>query len=125
MLITFICTYYFMYYVCGMILLNIKPLSVNEAWQGKRFKTKNYLNYEKTVLLMLPQRCEIPDKISIEFIFGFSSNGSDLDNPIKPILDILQKKYNFNDRHIYKIVAQKKIVNKGNEFIQIKINSIN
>ena len=28
-----------------MIHLEIKPLSVNECWQGKRFKTKAYLKY--------------------------------------------------------------------------------
>jgi len=37
-----------------MIRLNIKPLSVNQAWQGRRFKTHKYHVFERAVLLMLP-----------------------------------------------------------------------
>ena len=35
------------------MILRIKPLSVNEAWQGRRVKTKKYRDFEKAVLLML------------------------------------------------------------------------
>jgi len=35
--------------------INYKPLSVNEAWQGKRFKTKAYKDYEKSLMLLLPK----------------------------------------------------------------------
>jgi len=72
--------------------INIKPLSVNECWQGKRFKTKEYKQYEKDLLLMLPKIgiCKAPFKITIEF--AFSSTLADIDNPLKPFLDILQKK---------------------------------
>ena len=45
----------------------------------------------------------------------------DIDNGLKPLLDILQKKYKFNDRDIYKLNVTKQIVKKENEFIQIKI----
>ena len=40
--------------------LMIKPLSVNEAWQGKRFKTNSYKSYEKDVMRLLPANLEIP-----------------------------------------------------------------
>ena len=33
--------------------IDIKPLSVNDAWQGKRFKTREYTGYEKEMLLKL------------------------------------------------------------------------
>ena len=33
--------------------IEIKPLSVNECWQGKRFKTKAYTAYEKELLYRL------------------------------------------------------------------------
>jgi len=106
-----------------MIKLNIAPLSVNRAWQGKRFKTPEYKRYERDVLLMLPKRkFEPPFKIDITF--GFSSTLSDLDNPLKPIIDIIQKKYGINDRDIWELVVRKIITKKGKEFIQFKITTI-
>jgi Holliday junction resolvase RusA-like endonuclease len=104
--------------------LNIKPLSVNECWQGKRFKTKEYKQYEKDVLLMLPKLKLITSPYSIEIEFGFSSSLADIDNPLKPFLDILQKKYNINDRDVYSLTVKKSIVTKGNEFIKFQIKSL-
>tara|TARA_R110002111_G_scaffold111038_2_gene170790 strand:+ start:68 stop:409 length:342 start_codon:yes stop_codon:yes gene_type:complete len=102
----------------------LKPLSVNEAWKGQRFKTDKYKTYEKIVALMLP-KMKIPiGKLKIEFVFGFSSITSDWDNPVKPIQDILQKKYGFNDSRIYEASVKKKIVPKGKEFIEFKITSL-
>ena len=105
------------------LLVQIKPLSVNRAWQGRRFKTKEYLSYEKEFLLKLPALKIPPSPLEIEYIIGFSSVLSDLGNPEKLITDILCKKYNFNDKDIYKLVLIKKIVKKGEEFIDIRINS--
>ena len=104
-----------------IIQLDIKPLSVNEAWKGRRFKTDKYNAYEKKVLLMLP-KCEINDFSSIEITYGFSNSLSDIDNPTKMLLDILQKKYNVNDRDIIRLVLNKEIVKKGKEFIKIVFN---
>ena len=104
-----------------MIRIDIKPLSVNDAWAGKRFKTPEYKQYERDVLFLLP-RIKIPEgKLEVEFTFGFSSQGSDVDNPIKPLLDIISKKYGFNDNKIYRMILNKEIVKKGNEFIKFEI----
>lgn len=101
--------------------INVKPLSVNEAWQGRRFKTKEYTAYERLVYYSLPSYT-IPDgKLAITIIFGLSNSAGDWDNPIKPFLDILQKKYNFNDNRIYEAHIIKQIVKKGKEFIQFEI----
>ena len=102
--------------------LNIKPLSVNEAWQGRRFKTEAYKKYEKDVLLMLPKK-EIPKgfpdgKYKLFLTFGFSSKNSDIDNPVKCFVDCLQKKYGFNDRMIYAIELRKNEVKRGDEYIE-------
>jgi hypothetical protein len=35
-------------------VLKISALSVNQAWQGRRFKTKKYKDYEEHLLLILP-----------------------------------------------------------------------
>jgi Holliday junction resolvase RusA-like endonuclease len=104
--------------------INIKPLSVNECWQGQRFKTKEYKQYEKDLLLMLPKIKLTIQKVSIEIVFGFSNSLADIDNPLKPFLDILQKKYGINDRDIYKLIVSKEVVKKGTEFIKYEIKEL-
>lgn len=106
-----------------MITIELKPLSVNEAWQGKRFKTSRYDKYERDCLLLLPPLVlpEPPYKVQIEF--GFSNKASDIDNPIKMTLDILQKKYKFDDKEIYELNVKKTIVRKGHEYSKILIES--
>jgi len=107
----------------AMIKINKKPLSVNECWQGQRFKTKEYKQYEKDVLLMLPKLKLISYPYSIDIEFGFSSSLADIDNPLKPFLDILQKKYSINDRDVYCLNVKKSIVTKGSEFIKFNIST--
>ena len=102
--------------------IQIKPLSVNEAWQGQRFKTRNYQDYERRALLLLPPILDIPaGDLSIVLEFGFSNRASDLDNPVKPIMDILQKRYGFNDAQVMQYQLIKKIVPKGSEYIAFSI----
>ena len=104
--------------------IDIKPLSVNSCWQGQRFKTPEYKIYEKELLLRLP-KIKLPQPpYEIIFTFGFSSKLSDWDNPIKPFQDILQKKYNFNDRDVFKATVYKIIVDKGSEFIDFEIKEL-
>ena len=38
-----------------MVHIDIKPLSVNEAWQGRRYKTPKYKQYQETLLWLLPK----------------------------------------------------------------------
>ena len=104
--------------------LNIKPLSVNEAWQGRRFKTPKYKRYETDMLLLLPKLKIIEPPYRVNIIVGFSNKASDLDNICKPFLDILQKKYGINDKHIEILHIEKQIVSKNNEFISFEIVSI-
>ncbi len=108
-----------------MIRLNIKPLSVNQAWKGKRFKTPKYKAYEKEILLLL-KPFKVPEgKLSLSMTFGLSSKNADIDNPVKVIVDILQRKYGFNDRMIYEMSLKKIDVSKGSEFIEIKFEPFN
>jgi len=105
------------------ITLNEKALSVNKVWQGRRFKTKEYKLYEKKLLSLLPDiDFKFSNRISLDIVFGYSNRLNDIDNGLKPLIDILQKKYNFNDRYIYELNVKKEIVKKGQEFIKIKIN---
>ena len=102
--------------------LPIKPLSNNDTWQGRRFKTKAYKAYEFELLHTLP-KLDIPKGIKLELHInvGFSSKGSDLDNVLKPFLDCLSKKYKFNDNRIYRLELNKNIVSKGFEYIEFNI----
>lgn len=88
---------------------NIRPLSVNEAWQGRRFKTKKYKNYERELLYSLPAREKILGTVGVDIKFYFKNpNCRDVDNPIKPLLDILDKKGYFeNDKKIVCLHVEK------------------
>lgn len=101
--------------------IDIKPLSVNKVWQGRRFKTKEYKMYELVILNKLPNIEIPPGKLRLNLEFGFSNSASDIDNGVKPFLDILQKKYRFNDSRIYEMNVKKTIVKKGQEFIKFEI----
>ena len=97
--------------------INIKPLSVNEAWKGRRSKSYKYLNYERA-LKKLVKNTPIPETNLIAYFeFGFSSKGSDWDNCIKQIQDYLSKVNKFNDNKIYLGLGHKVIVKKGKEYI--------
>lgn len=100
----------------------IKPLSVNDAWQGRRFKTKKYEDYETELIYQLPPQ-RIPDgKLTLRIEFGVSSPLSDVDNLLKTTLDCLQKRYEFNDKHIYEIFARKVDVKKKEEYIRFHLS---
>lgn len=108
-----------------MIKIKTKPLSVNRCWQGKRYKTDDYKNYELELFYKLPS-IQVPKegKLRLELNFGLSK-ATDIDNPTKPFLDILQKKYNFNDNRIYELTIKKEAVKKGEEFIEFDITNQN
>lgn len=103
--------------------INIKPLSVNEAFKGKRFRTDAYNDFIQKMHYLLPKSIDIPDpkniKLAIEF--GFSSKASDIDNCCKSFIDCLVKKYKFDDRQIYELHVFKSIVKKGDEYIKFRI----
>jgi Holliday junction resolvase RusA-like endonuclease len=104
--------------------LNIKPLSVNDAWQGRRVKSKKYRNYEEDILKLLRPMTIPEGPLELYLKWGFSSAGSDWDNPIKPFQDCLQKKYNFNDNRVVRAVTEKVKVKKGDEFIEFEIKEL-
>ena len=109
--------------------IQIKALSVNLAWMGRRFKTQAYKDYEQELSLLLPNKGKFKHinwTEQLEFILevGYSNKNADVDNFLKPFLDVCQNKYLFNDNKIYKLVVEKKIVKKGCEYIRFSINNI-
>lgn len=104
--------------------IEIKPLSVNNAWKGRRFKTQSYQIYEHSVLSLLRPMTIPKGDLVLYLEWGFSSAGSDFDNPVKPFLDCLQKKYGFNDNRIVSAHIRKVKVVKGEEYIEFDIQGL-
>ena len=104
--------------------VNIKVLSVNAAWQGKRYKTKAYKKYERDLLFILPNIIIPSSPFKLSFEIGFSNKLSDLSNPLKLIEDIIQKKYGINDRDVYEISMKKVIVKKSQEYFKFNLESM-
>ena len=98
--------------------VNLKPLSMNEAFMGRKRKTAAYRNYEIKVPKELPD-LDLPDRgpMGLRLRAGLSNRAADLDNVVKPFLDILQANYGFNDNRIYIIEMTKVKVLKGEEYI--------
>ncbi len=105
--------------------ISIKPLSVNKAYRGRRFATKDLHDYKTALNFLLP-KLTLPKtgKLSVKYIFGLSSKGSDGDNLIKCFQDCLADKYGFNDNRIYKWSVEKKDVKKGEEYIEFELSTI-
>ncbi len=104
------------------IKIKAKAVSVNQCWQGRRFKTQRYKDYEEELFYLLPKKISIPEgKLQLSLLFGVSSKLSDNDNMVKPFQDIISKRYDFNDNRIYKTINIKKDVEKGDEFISFSI----
>lgn len=105
-----------------MIRVDINPMSVNAAWMGRRVKTQKYRDYEALMLELL-EDYEVPEEgdLFIHYKWGLSNAGYDIDNPIKPLQDILQTRYEFNDKRIVTMLVEKEKVKKGQEYIMFDI----
>lgn len=107
-----------------MVKLNIKPLSTNSLYKGRRFKTDKHDLYKRQLAYLLPNNIVIglpPYKITMEF---GTCKMQDLDNNVKGFLDSLVNKYGFDDRNVYEMNLKKVAVPKGLEYISFKIESL-
>lgn len=104
-----------------MIKIMLKPLSVNECYTGRRFSTPAYRKYKKALKIMLP-KIKLPEPpFELHLEFGFSSEASDWDGPIKNFQDCLQTRYGFNDKKVRRGIVDTEIVPKGAEYIKFEI----
>jgi Holliday junction resolvase RusA-like endonuclease len=82
--------------------IDIKPMSYNRAYRGRVYPSAEYLQYMHDVSYLLPP-LKLPEgKLKLDITFGFSNKASDIDNGVKAFLDLLQKKYGFNDSRTLK-----------------------
>lgn len=112
-----------------MHLVPIAPLSINKAFCGRRFLTKEAKKYISDVLLLLPNRTGLKfgkeDKLRLTLHFGFSNTNSDVSNAIKIFEDCLMKKIGtINDRQIYELHVLKIITEKKKEYIEFLLEEI-
>ena len=106
-----------------MVRIDIKPLSVNDAYRGRRFATKELTQYKYDLGYLLPAM-EIPSgRLAVEYVFGVSSKVADGDNFIKAFQDCVAERYGFNDRVIYEWQVFKVDVPVGKEFVEYKIST--
>ena len=106
-----------------MVTIRIKPLSVNESYQGRRFSTPKLKAYKKTLGYLLPPLTIPKGKLAVRYEFGVSSKSSDADNCVKSFQDTLCEKYGFNDNMIYRLSIEKVDVKKGEEYAAFSIES--
>ena len=106
--------------------LDVKPLSLNNAYRGRRFKTKELEKFHADVAKLLPKsKWDISNgKLRAQYIFGVSSKATDGDNLIKVFQDALAECYGFNDKRIYEWDVTKVDVPKGKEFIEFEISTM-
>ncbi len=106
------------------MVLKFKPLSVNKAWCGKRFKTPEYKNYEYSLLTLI--KLQKPVKVSgfVEVYYKFyikEFSRSDVGNLEKLLTDIIVKAGMIDDdRFIIKITLEK--FKSDNDHIEIYVN---
>ena len=106
-----------------MTKLKVKPLSVNDAYRGRRFATKELIAFKRELGYILPKLEIPPGKLDVKYIFGVSSKVADGDNFIKAFQDCVAEQYGFNDRVIYHWDVTKVDVPKGEEYVEFSIQS--
>ena len=109
------------------ITLNVKPLSINKCWQGKRFKTKIYKNYEEELLLFLKRYKPSDAKTKfykVNLLFGIENFAlTDVDNLVKPLMDIIVKAGIIKDDRYVAEYNIRKIKSEKN-FVKINIEGV-
>ena len=108
-----------------MYYLGIKPLSLNQAYRGRRFSTPALDNFKAKISYKLPPlHLDFTKPMAIALEFGVSSANSDGDNLIKCTQDAIANCYGFNDKLIFKWQVEKKKVDKGKEYILFDLENI-
>lgn len=111
---------------CMNINIPIGPVSVNKSLKGRKFKSAEYLQFEKDVCLLLPfnKGQAYKGELFCKYVFYIKNYGNaDTGNCLKLIEDILVKReYLVDDRYVKTIYLQKeRVENIKDEKIVIDI----
>ena len=104
------------------VVVNLKPLSINIAFKGRRFKTQECKQYEKDLWVLLPKKERVEGKYSLVLDFFLKRPGNtDVSNLIKILEDILVKKeYIKDDRYCWDLHVRKHKADEDSIGIEIK-----
>lgn len=110
-----------------MIRIECSPLTVNQAWRGRRYKTSAYDKYEVEVSALLPhdiKNSAFEGLVEITYRFYLKHHATtDYDNLLKPLQDILCKNGVLkDDRFIYRAVIEK--YSSTYNFVEIELKPL-
>ena len=104
-----------------MYRIKRKPLSVNAAWKGRRFRSVFYSVFHRVVSLLLnvlrPKRPPENRPLFGHYRWGVSNMMADTDNPTKPFQDVLFEHWGMQDHQLQFLILEKIKTPKGQEFI--------
>lgn len=103
----------------------IKPLSYKVSWSKNGHKTKEFKAYEYQLNTILPKRYKLPKppyKLSITF--ATKTKQTNIQDPLLPLIDILQRKYLFKMQDLEKIELLKETTDSDKEYIKIKFSTL-
>lgn len=110
----------------GKFKINIKPLSVNAAWQGRRFKSKAYKEFEEEALWILSSITieKVSGLVEMDYEFHLKPtqfSHCDIGNFEKPLTDIIVKAGLIDDdRYIMRTTLSK--YKSKDFFVNVSIN---
>lgn len=110
--------------------IQIKPFSINAAWKGQRYKTKEYKKWREEfcykLISALPHKKNYKNLLEIKYNFHIKTfKKSDVDNFIKTTTDgLVDAKIIEDDRFVKKYVIEKFECKDEKEFIEIEIKEI-
>ena len=104
----------------------IGPLSVNKSFRGRHFKSKEYLQFERDVCLVLPfsRTASFEGELFVKYKFYIKNYvNTDEDNCKKLIQDLLVKRgYLRDDRYIKATYSVKeRVLSTAEERIEVDI----
>lgn len=104
--------------------VQLKPLTVSKAWQGRRFKTQAYKDWQRDFCLLVGKQTPITGNVALTLeLYLKNDKMSDIDNTLKVIQDsMILANLIQDDRFIYEIHAYK--YPSDTEFIRITLTNI-
>lgn len=107
-----------------MFKLRIKPISVNEMYKGRKFRTKKCHLFKEQMALHL-RDLDLPKLLPKEEFFMiyrfYTSSQNDVDNLIKATQDSICTSLGTDDRYISGLFVRKIKVKKGEERIEFDV----
>jgi len=105
-------------------ILPVKPLSINEAFQGRRFNTKAKTRYEEVLALLIPKKPVIGKWFKVYYDFYLRNFPlTDADNLVKVLQDCIVKRGVIpNDNKIVHYVIRK--FRSDEDLIEVRIDGL-